>query len=259
LGQTIVTDVTSTSQLTADTFPSFGVLLKYLRRRARLTQAELAIAVGFSREQITKLENGQRTPDKITLQALFLPALDLASDDQLALRLLELAEIVQTPKEADTGPAPGTLGARGAPTNLPAPLTSFVGRVREVAEVTRLLSTTRLLALTGAGGAGKTRLALEVGAALLHTFRDGVWLVELAPVTDPLLVAPAVAAALEVPTASGRLPEQLVADHLHDKHLLLILDNCEHLLAACACLAEAWLRAAPQLQILATSRESLGC
>jgi predicted ATPase len=143
-------------------------------------------------------------------------------------------------------------------TNLPLALTRFVGRVYEITEIKRLVTRARLLALTGAGGVGKTRLALQAAAELLDEFPDGVWLVELALVNDPLLVPYAVAVALGLSTATARPLDHLLADWLRDKHLLLILDNCEHLLVACARLAEACLRAAPQLHIIATSRESLG-
>jgi predicted ATPase len=102
------------------------------------------------------------------------------------------------------------------------------------------------------------RLALQVAVELLDRFADGVWLVELASVGDPTLVPHAVAATLGVSTATASPLDQLLSEYLHDKQLLLILDNSEHLLVACARLAEGWLRVAPQLHILATSRESLG-
>jgi predicted ATPase/class 3 adenylate cyclase len=144
------------------------------------------------------------------------------------------------------------------PNNLPLQLTSFVGREREQAEVRRLLTTARLVTLTGTGGCGKTRLALQVGAELADAFADGVWFVDLAPLADPALVPQTVAAVLGVHEVAGRPLLQTVADHLRGRELLLILDNCEHLLDACAQLADALLRACPRLRILATSRELLG-
>jgi predicted ATPase len=150
--------------------------------------------------------------------------------------------------------------------NLPASLTRFVGREREKVEVRRLLGTTRLLTLTGAGGCGKTRLAIEVGASLVPetdqgrdgpaTFPDGVWLVELAPVAEAAQVAEATMAVLGL-QATSRTALAVLADHLRDRRLLLLLDNCEHLIQACAELAEALLRACPRLHLLATSRERL--
>ncbi len=144
------------------------------------------------------------------------------------------------------------------PNNLPRQLTSFIGRGREIAEVKRLLSTTPVLMLAGPGGCGKTRLALQVAADLIHAFADGVWLVELAALTDSDLVVQAVASALGAREVPGRPLVATVLDYLRTKELLLILDNCEHLVTACARLAEAIIRSCPRLRVLATSREPLG-
>jgi class 3 adenylate cyclase len=142
--------------------------------------------------------------------------------------------------------------------NLPRQLTSFIGREREMAEVKQLLTTTCLLTLTGSGGCGKTRLALQVAADLVEEYPDGVWLVELAALTDPVLLPQAVATALGIREEPGRLLAATLADFLRPRALLLLLDNCEHLLTACAQLAESLLRGCPQLRILASSREGLG-
>jgi predicted ATPase/class 3 adenylate cyclase len=144
------------------------------------------------------------------------------------------------------------------PNNLPIHLTSFIGREREIAEVRGLLSKARLLTLTGPGGAGKTRLALQVAADVLEEFKDGVWLVELAPVADPDLVAQTVASVVKVREQPGRPILDTLRDNLQPKSMLLVLDNCEHLVAACARLADTLLRTCPNLRILATSREALG-
>jgi predicted ATPase/DNA-binding CsgD family transcriptional regulator len=144
------------------------------------------------------------------------------------------------------------------PNNLPHQLTSFIGRAHEMAEVQRLLTTTRLLTLTGAGGSGKTRLALQVAAAVLDRYPDGVWLAELSSITDPALVPRTVAAALHIPEQPGHHVSESLADGLRSKSTLLVLDNCEHLLSACAELVDSLLRACPQLRILATSREAFG-
>jgi predicted ATPase len=142
--------------------------------------------------------------------------------------------------------------------NLPIQLTSFIGRTREIAEVKRLLSTARLVTLTGAGGAGKTRLALQAVADMVESHPDGVWLAEFAPIADPALVSKTVASALNVPEQPGRDLTETLVDALQPKALLLILDNCEHLLAGCSDLAAALLRKCRQVRILATSREALG-
>jgi non-specific serine/threonine protein kinase len=142
--------------------------------------------------------------------------------------------------------------------NLPIQLTSFIGREREIAEVKRLLGAAQLVTLTGSGGAGKTRLALQVAADVLDGYRDGAWLAEFAPTSDPRLVPKTVAAALGVLEQPGREMLETLVDALRHKTLLLVLDNCEHLLTACADLAAALLRACSQVRLLATSRERLG-
>ena len=143
------------------------------------------------------------------------------------------------------------------PNNLPRQLTGFVGREQEMAEVKRLLMTTCLLTLTGTGGAGKTRLALQVAADVLEGYPDGVWLAELAALSDPALVPQTVAAALGVREVPGRPILETLVHYLQRKKLLLVLDNCEHLVAACAQLAGELLRTCQNLRILATSREAL--
>ncbi|MGH2353954.1 MAG: ATP-binding protein, partial [Chloroflexota bacterium] len=145
-----------------------------------------------------------------------------------------------------------------APTNLPAQLSSFVGREREIAEVTHLLAGgARLVTLTGPGGAGKTRLALEVAARLLPTVPDGVWLVDLAPLTDAALAPLAVASAAGIQEESRSPPLETLRRALRERRVLSVLDNCEHLIDACASLVEAVLSACPAVQVLATSREVL--
>ena len=142
--------------------------------------------------------------------------------------------------------------------NLPAPLTSFLGREQDLARVGELLEQARLVTLTGTGGTGKTRLAVEAGAGAVGRFRDGVWLAELAGVAEPALVAAQVMTALGVRQAGDVPVLDALIYRLRSAELLLVLDNCEHLLEACAALAGALLRAAPGLRVLATSRELLG-
>lgn len=159
------------------------------------------------------------------------------------------------PKTEEQTPLSSVLRPRS---NLPAQLTSFIGREREIVEVKRLLTATRLLTLTGAGGSGKTRLALEAAKDLVGTYADGVWWVELASLSDPALVPEAVAMALDVREQPGRAIIETLKDTLRSRNLVLLLDNCEHLVAAAARLAYTLLRACPQLRILTTSREALG-
>jgi non-specific serine/threonine protein kinase len=150
-------------------------------------------------------------------------------------------------------------GARGpGASNLPPELTSFVGRRQELREVKRLLTTTRLLTLTGTGGAGKTRLALRAAAEMSRGFPDGTWLVSLASIRDPLLVTQAVFSALGVHDLSAGLSLSSLTQYLAGKRLLLVLDNCEHLLDACAVLAATLTRSCPDLNVLATGRQALG-
>src|ERR1700736_4227695 len=155
----------------------------------------------------------------------------------------------------DTFPPLRSLDA--TPNSLPTQTTTFIGRQRELAKAADLLKTTRLLTLTGPGGSGKTRLALHLAADVLDRYPDGVWLVELAPVTDPAGGAPAVAAAVHIGEQPGRPVVDTISAGLRKRQLLLLLDNCEHLIASCADLAEALLRSCPALTILATSREGL--
>jgi predicted ATPase/DNA-binding SARP family transcriptional activator len=167
----------------------------------------------------------------------------------------------ELPDTADSPAGPGATGpasARARPRhNLPLQLSSFIGRERELAEIRGLLSTSRLVTLTGAGGCGKTRLALQGAAGVVNDYVDGAWLVELAPLADPAEVPQAVASALDLRDYEDRPPLELLLSYLRPRQLLLVLDNCEHLVEAAAQLAATFLAHCPQLHILATSRESL--
>jgi non-specific serine/threonine protein kinase len=247
-----------TSAVTPEQFTNFGELLKYLRRRAGLTQRELSFAVGYSNAQISRQEQNLRIPDRATLTARFVPALHLEHESEWVERLLALA--AQAGQEA---PRPArVLSATAQPRhNLPVELTSFIGREKEMAEVERLLACSRLLTLTGSGGCGKTRLALQVAGALaerVDEYPDGVWLADLAPLSDPGLVPRDMATALGVREEAGLPVLTLLTNYLQGRSLLLVLDNCDHLIEGCARLAEALLRHCPNVQILATSRDVLG-
>ncbi|HKG55334.1 MAG TPA: adenylate/guanylate cyclase domain-containing protein, partial [Anaerolineales bacterium] len=153
-------------------------------------------------------------------------------------------------------PPPNTLDA--FPNNLPVQLTTFIGREKEIAEVKQELLKHRLVTLTGSGGTGKTRLSLQVTADLLDQFPQGVWFVELAPLTDPELISRTILSTIGVNEQAGRSHIELLKEYLHEKKSLIILDNCEHLIEASARLADLLLNAAPNLKILASSREALG-
>lgn len=148
--------------------------------------------------------------------------------------------------------------ARTALHNLPMRLTNFVGRDRDIADLSQLVASARLVTLTGTGGCGKTRLALELAATLLAGFPDGVWVVDLAAISNPGFVAQTVASVFDVREGPNRPIQEALLDYVRNRHILLILDNCEHLITACAQLADAMLAIAPRLHILATSRERLG-
>ncbi len=153
-------------------------------------------------------------------------------------------------------PPIGTLDASRH--NLPAQITTFIGREKEMAELKELLAAHRLVTLTGAGGAGKTRLSLELAAASLDRFSDGVWLAELAPVATTDLIPQTLLSMFNLREDSHRGALQVLIDHLRGKSALLLLDNCEHLVEGCAQIADQLLSACPKLRILATSREALG-
>jgi predicted ATPase/DNA-binding CsgD family transcriptional regulator len=147
---------------------------------------------------------------------------------------------------------------RDRPGRLPTEVTSLVGRRRDVAEVRRLLAGARLVTLTGTGGSGKSRLAVRVATELRRAFTGGVWLVDLAPVTDPALLPYAVAEALGLTVPADRPVAELLPEHVRDRELLLVLDNCEHLTDACATFADRVLRAGAGVRVLCTSRHVLG-
>jgi DNA-binding XRE family transcriptional regulator len=167
-----------------DKFTTFGDLLKFLRRRAGLTQLELSIAVGYSDTQISRLEQNRRLPDLATIAAQFVPALHLENEPEVTARLLELAAFPEASAQPNTPPRPrhpvapcpppkaaGVSRTSGASGNLPAQLTRFIGREQQIEEVKQLLSASRLVTLTGIGGCGKTRLALQVATHWPDEFR----------------------------------------------------------------------------------------
>jgi predicted ATPase len=278
----------------------FGDLLRqYIARKHGLTQTRLAHLVGYDQAVLTRMSQGKKDltgPSGRERVVQIIAALrdeGVLSTQAEANALLKaggmpplyagrpteaaLLSTLKTGSEAAIAapePTPQLLTNPYRTVSLSAQLSSFIGREHEIVEVMRLLGTTRLLTLTGSGGAGKTRLAIEVGATLAvaplahtvdratasakyaPTFRDGVWLVELAPLTDARLVPDLIATILGL-TGSSRPALEVLVDHLAPKRVLLLLDNCEHLIQACAEVVVALLRACPDLHVLATSREAL--
>lgn len=166
-------------------------------------------------------------------------------------------------KHVPSAPDPATRAASQRPEvarrrNLPSELTSFIGRRRELEDLHQLLTTSRLLSLTGAGGIGKTRLAVRLASDVADDFPHGVSLIDLAPLTASALICEAIAARVGVRESARRSVREAVIAYVRDRKLLLVLDTCEHLIDGCAELAEALLREAPELRIVATSREALG-
>jgi predicted ATPase len=231
--------------------PPFGPMLRRCRASAGLTQQELSERARLSVDAVSALERSvNQRPHKVTVARLA-DALALNDDERAALIAAARPPDSHASLPADAVPQPVN------PNNLPLALTSFIGREQELATVRQLLRETRLLTLTGAGGCGKTRLALQAAGALPTGYPDGILLVELASLTSPELVPYAVTTVLGLPEHTGRPHLVTLVDFLRSKQLMLILDNCEHLVGACAELASALLQACGGLRILATSREGL--
>jgi predicted ATPase/transcriptional regulator with XRE-family HTH domain len=263
----------SDSAIPLESFQTFGDLLKYLRRRARLTQRELSIAVGYSEAQVSRLEQNQRPPDLAALTALFIPALYLEDEPLIVARLMELAaqargeELPQRGIVAFSRSVQREVGEtvrsveEHVQNNLPLQLTSFIGREHEIAHIKSLLDSAhrkvRLITLTGSGGCGKTRLALEIASQLTKLYQDGIWLIELASISNPAHISQVVSAVMDAPKPRDERPTSILIKYLKTKKTLLIFDNCEQVAAAAGVLIEEILRGCLHVQVLATSREIL--
>jgi non-specific serine/threonine protein kinase len=223
---------------------TFGESLRRHRLALGITQEELAERAGLSARALSDLERGAKQAPRSSTVRLLVDALQLTGDNAKAFRAAAVSRI-DPPSEVVLA-------------DLPAPASSFVGRESAVSELAALLQHTRLITLTGAGGVGKTRLALEIAARCKSGFSDGVALIELAAITGPSLVAHVVCTALGVAPVPGVQPIQRLQSALRNRHTLLILDNCEHLLSACADVATQLLQTCAKVHILATSREALG-
>jgi non-specific serine/threonine protein kinase len=232
---------------------SFGDLLRQHRLAQGLTQEALAERAGLSAHGILKLERGSTHPYRETTERLS-RALHLTGEAEVRFR----AAAQPRPRRRAGAVAVGAAVDDQPHHNLPFQTTSFIGREDDVAKVQQLLGESRLLTITGAGGCAKTRLALEIGRQIVDRFPDGVWLVDLAPLSDPSLIWHVVAAVLDIREEPGRALADAVIYYLRNRSSLIILDNCEHLVDACAATVDRLLREAANVRVLATSRELLG-
>ena len=234
-------------------------LLRQLRARAQLTQQELAKAAGVSPRAVSDLERGINRTARQDTAVRLAGALGLAEPVRslfvaAARGRIQAAQVLAA--RSSQPPGESLAPAGGLHGFVPA-LTSFVGRAGPVSEVTALLDRDRLVTVTGPGGAGKTRLAGQVAKQVAGRFADGVWLAELAPVRDPVLVPTVVAAALGVREQPGLSGAAALARVLARQQLLLVLDNCEHVAGAAAELCAGLLAACDEVRVLATSREPM--
>jgi predicted ATPase/transcriptional regulator with XRE-family HTH domain len=236
----------------------FGEALRAHRRAAGLTQEELAELAGLSVRSISGWERGEGAAPRRDTLSLLVRALGLSGAERAGFEAMVVRAHVrksETPVKLRMISA-----AEGNPEhhNLPRSINSFVGRERDVAELGPLIGQAPLVTLLGAGGIGKTRLAQEIARLQAGQFPDGAWLVQLAELTDPSMLADAIASAVGLHNGSTRNPGSLLAEYLRPKRLLLVLDNCEHLVGGCAEMVVQLLQDCPHLHVIATSRESLG-
>ncbi len=244
---------------------SMDLLLLLLERRQELVSREDIVKRLWSPGVFTDVDAGIRTAILKIRQALG------NSHNSSSLRFVEtvpgkgyrFVAPVDVVEQAPRQSLPAVAVARERPAdtrrhNLPTELTSFIGRRKELLELPGVLASSRLLSLTGSGGVGKTRLAVRLARDIQNEFPEGVWLVDLAPLSAANLLAQTIVTVLGIREVPQRSARDILLDALRDRELLLVIDNCEHLVAACAELVEILLRGAPALRILATSREALG-
>jgi len=240
---------------------SFGPYLRQMRKRAGMTQSDLAAAIGYSISFVSNLENGSRQPDVATVAELFVPALGLQDEPHLAARLMELAAAAR----GERPPAPVTSARHSHITHsdderasLPTPPTPLLGREDEVRTLcNRLLGHGgRLMTLLGPPGIGKSRLALDIAIRLQNAWRDGARFVALAAVDDPTLFPATLARGLHLSVEPTQSATASLISHLRRKEMLLVLDNFEQIIPAAPVVAEL-LAECPALRVLVTSRERL--
>ncbi len=234
---------------------TFGQWLKARRNALDLTRAQVASQIGCAEITLGKIERDQRGPSKQIAELL---ASALKISDEAREQFVQFARGAGEPPVLDERARRGVSATSQPLTNLPAPLTSFVDRARELAEVCEKLlrPDVRLLTLVGPPGIGKTRLSIQAGQTVLNHFADGVWFVSLAPISDPANVLPAVARIFAMAEAGPVPLSERLGAHLRSRQVLLILDNFEQVLDVAPHVADL-LKAGPKVKALVTSRELL--
>ena len=230
--------------------PPFGEWLRKQRRALDLSRQQLADQTGCAEITLRRIEGGTLKPSR-ELAAILLENVGISKDD-----LEQWVRFARGQAGFPSQDAPLVISR--PQTNLPAQFTSFIGREKEQAEAIELINKYRLVSLIGMGGVGKTRLSIKVGEQLLKDFSNGVWMVELAPLLDPTLIPQTVASVFGLSATPSLSVTQVLINYLCAKKVLLILDNCEHMLGGSAQLADTLLKNCPDLKILTTSREPLG-
>lgn len=228
---------------------SFGTWLRKQRRTLDLSQKTFASQIGCAEVTLRRIEGGTLKPSKELVSVLL---------QRLGIPEAEWPEWISFGRGLTGFPLSSFPSPKKPKSNLPSSLTTFIGREEQQLEVIRLITKHRLVSLIGSGGVGKTRLSIKIGEQVLENHADGVWFIELASVLDPLHVPRVTAITLGLPDEPHRPVIEVLCDFLEEKNMLIILDNCEHLLDACAFLTDTLLKNCPHLKILPTSREALG-